>query len=243
MKYVFPAMLLAVAGVAGAVLAEEQIDLENQAARTSYSLGYQIGGDFRRQEVEMEAEAVVQGMRDALAGAEPKIPVAEMNATLVELKQTIVADQRKRSVERELERLAEGKAFLEENAKKEGVVTTASGLQYKILEGGTGKSPGPEDQVTVHYRGTLVDGKEFDSSYQRGEPASFNLKGVIKGWSEGLQLMKEGGRAELYIPETLAYGDRGPLAHRALIFDVELISVGAQEDAQVPAETPEGGQE
>ena len=135
--------------------------------------------------------------------------------------------------------MAEGKKFMEENANKEGVVTTESGLQYKVIEEGSGKSPGPEDQVTVHYRGTLIDGKEFDSSHKRGKPATFKLNGVIKGWSEGLQLMKEGGKAELFIPPNLAYNDRGPLGHHTLIFDVELVSVD-DEAAAAPA-GPEAG--
>mgnify|MGYP001828982474 CR=1 FL=1 len=202
------------------------LDLSDETARVNYSVGYQIGGDFKRQGIEMDAAAVVQGIGDALSDAEPKMTEEEMRQTLVELKQKVVAEQRKRSIERELDLLAEGEAFLKENAGKEGVVTTDSGLQYKIIEEGTGKSPGPQDQVTVHYRGTLIDGKEFDSSHKRGEPATFRLDGVIKGWSEGLQLMKEGGKAQFFIPPNLAYGDRGPLGHRTLIFDVELISVG-----------------
>jgi FKBP-type peptidyl-prolyl cis-trans isomerase FklB len=211
--------------------AAETLDLEDPTTRTNYSLGYQIGGDFKRQGVEMNAEAVVQGIRDALSGAEPQMPPAEMNATLMELKRKVVAEQRKRGVENELKYLAEGKAFLEENAKKEGVVTTESGLQYKVITEGTGKRPGPEDQVTVHYRGSLIDGKDFDSSYKKGKPATFRLNGVIKGWSEGLQLMKEGGKSQLFIPQNLAYGSRGPLAHRTLIFEVELISVDTPEPA------------
>ena len=232
---ILPALLTGL--IAGAATAGEALSLEDEAARISYSLGYQIGGDFNRQKVEINPAAVVQGIQDALSGAEPKMSPEEITATLSDLKQKIVADQRKRSVERELDLEAEGKQFLEENAKKEGVVTTESGLQYKVIQEGTGKSPGPEDQVTVQYRGRLVDGKEFDSSYKKGKPATFRLNGVIKGWSEGLQLMKEGGKAELYIPQKLAYRDRGPLAHRALIFEVELLSVG-----EPPAEAASEGQ-
>jgi len=226
--------------IAGAAHAAEALNLEDETARISYSLGYQIGGDFKRQNVEMSPAAVVQGIQDALSGAEPKMSPEEITATLTDLKQKIVADQRKRGVERELELEAEGKQFLEENAKKEGVVTTESGLQYKVIHEGTGKSPGPEDQVTVQYRGRLIDGKEFDSSYKKGEPATFRLNGVIKGWSEGLQLMKEGGKAELYIPQNLAYRDRGPLGHRALIFEVELLSVGEPPAEAAPQAQAEG---
>jgi FKBP-type peptidyl-prolyl cis-trans isomerase len=116
------------------------------------------------------------------------------------------------------------------------VKTTASGLQYKVIEAGAGKTPTATDQVTVNYRGTLTNGNEFDSSYQRGEPASFRLDNVIKGWTEGLQLVKEGGKIQLVIPPELAYGDRGPLAHRTLVFDVELISVGGDK----PVESTQG---
>jgi FKBP-type peptidyl-prolyl cis-trans isomerase len=126
---------------------------------------------------------------------------------------------------------------MEENAKKEGVVTTDSGLQYQIIEEGTGKAPSPTDKVTVNYRGTLINGNEFDSSYSRGEPATFQLNGVIKGWTEGLQHIKEGGKIKLFIPPELAYGGRGPLAHRTLVFDVELLSVGdaPEKDSQAKA--------
>ena len=241
MKYLISAAILATTGAVGTALAVEPLNFEDETTRINYSLGYQIGGDFKRQNVELSAEAVVQGIDDALSDAEPKMSPEEIRTTLTQLKQKIVTEQRKRSVERELELEAEGKQFLEENAGKEGVVTTESGLQYKVIEEGTGKSPGPEDQVTVHYRGTLVDGKEFDSSHKRGQPATFKLNGVVKGWSEGLQLMKEGGKTQLFIPSKLAYGDRGPLGHRALIFDVELISVGDEQAAAPAAAEPEAG--
>jgi len=218
-----PAVVFAL--VAAPLAAAEPLKLEEETPRINYSLGYQIGGDFKRQGVEMDAEAVVQGIRDALAGAEPQMTPAEMNATLSELKRKVVAEQRKRGVEKELEFLKQGEAFMQENAKKEGVVTTDSGLQYKVIQPGTGKAPGPEDQVTVHYRGTFIDGKPFDSSYKKNKPATFRVNGVIKGWSEGLQLIKEGGKSRFFIPENLAYGDRGPLAHRTLIFEVELFKV------------------
>jgi FKBP-type peptidyl-prolyl cis-trans isomerase FklB len=183
----------------------------------------------------MNAAAIVKGIEDALAGTEPMLPRDEMHATLMELKRKVVAEERtqlrKNRREMELEYLAEGKKFMEENAAKPGVKTTTSGLQYKIVEAGTGKSPKPSDEVTVNYRGTLINGNEFDSSSKRGEPARFQLDNVIKGWTEGLQLVKEGGRIQLFIPPSLAYGDRGPMGHRTLIFDVELISVGGDKQA------------
>ena len=123
--------------------------------------------------------------------------------------------------------MATGKAYLAENAKKPGVKTTASGLQYKMVTVGTGKTPAAEDTVTVHYKGTLVDGTEFDSSYKRGEPATFPVNGVIPGWTEALQLLKVGSKVQLVIPPELAYGANGPLANQVLLFDVELLGATA----------------
>jgi FKBP-type peptidyl-prolyl cis-trans isomerase FklB len=234
-----------IAGIVGAGLCavawaatDAPLDLSTEGAKINYSLGYQIGQDFKRQNVELDGDAVVKGIRDALTGAQPLMKPQEMHSTLIELKRKIIAAQQAKRKEAEQKRLAEGKKFMEKNAKKEGVVTTASGLQYQVLKEGTGKSPSPSDLVTVNYRGTLIDGKEFDSSYKRGKPATFRLNGVIKGWQEGLQLMKEGGQAELVIPPSLAYGERGPLADQTLIFEVELISVGSNAKASLPAGHP-----
>jgi FKBP-type peptidyl-prolyl cis-trans isomerase len=164
------------------------------------------------------------------------MPAQDMRTTLMELKRKIVAEQQAKAAEQEKKMVEAGKKFMEENAKQPGVVTTASGLQYQIVEAGKGKTPSPTDQVSVNYRGTLVDGKEFDSSYSRGEPTSFQLNEVVEGWTEGLQLIKEGGKIKLFVPPTLAYGNSGPMANQTLIFDVELLSVVA---APAPAETPE----
>jgi len=204
----------------------EALKLDSETARINYSLGYQIGGDFKRQGVEIDAEAVVKGIEDALSGAEPLMPAEQMQAMLVELKRKIVEEQKARLHNVELKAIEEGKQYRENYGKQEGVVTTSSGLQYKIIEPGSGKTPGPADKVTVNYRGTLIDGKEFDSSYKKGEPATFPLNSVIKGWTEGLQHVKEGGKIQLVIPPGLAYGKRGPLSNQTLVFDVELISVG-----------------
>ncbi|MGB5677618.1 MAG: FKBP-type peptidyl-prolyl cis-trans isomerase [Gammaproteobacteria bacterium] len=211
----------------------EALNLEDETTRINYSLGHQIGGDFKRQGVEMKAEAVVQGIRDALSGAQPQMSPVEMKDTLMQLKRKVVADQRKHKVERELEQLKEGKEFLAQNAKKEGVVTTGSGLQYQVIEAGSGKTPGPKDTVTLHYRMTMIDGEEYSNSYKKNEPATFQVDRALRGWSEGLQLMKEGGKFRFYIPQHLAYRNRGPLAHRTLITDIELIKVET-ETAQPP---------
>jgi FKBP-type peptidyl-prolyl cis-trans isomerase FklB len=218
--------LAALAITVGNTTAGETLKLDNETARINYSLGYQIGGNFKRQGVEIDPAAVVKGIEDALSGAEPLMKPEEMQSTLVELKRRIVAEQQARLHNMELKAIQDGKQYRENYGKQAGVVTTSSGLQYRILEPGSGKSPAPTDTVTVNYRGTGIDGKEFDSSYKRGKPASFPLNGVIKGWTEGLQHVKEGGKIQLVIPPELAYGKRGPLANQTLVFDVELISVG-----------------
>jgi FKBP-type peptidyl-prolyl cis-trans isomerase FklB len=200
---------------------EAGLDFEDDTTRISYSLGYQIGGDFKRQGVEMNADAVVRGIEDALAGADPKMTTEEMLAMLMALKKQVTENQEATQRQSELQIIDEGKAFLDANAGKEGIMTTESGLQYRIIDAGAGRKPGPEDRVTVNYAGTLINGNPFDS----GEGVTFPLNGVIKGWTEGLQLIGEGGHIELFIPAELAYNRRGPLAHRTLIFDVKLLAI------------------
>ncbi|MEJ2133472.1 MAG: FKBP-type peptidyl-prolyl cis-trans isomerase [Gammaproteobacteria bacterium] len=204
---------------------DKKLNFEDETTRINYSLGYQIGGDFKRQGVEMDADAVVKGIEDALANAQPQMPPAEMNTTLVELKRKVVSEERAARRANELTRLKEGEAFLADNAKRADVTTTESGLQYRIIDPGSGAVPSVTDKVTVNYLGTLTNGQEFDSA----QGATFSLNGVIRGWTEGLQLVGEGGHIELFVPPQLAYGDRGPLAHRTLIFDVELLSIEGPE--------------
>jgi FKBP-type peptidyl-prolyl cis-trans isomerase len=153
-----------------------------------------------------------------------------MEKLLSELTNQINAERLAQSMEAVNKKRAEAQRFLEENGKKEGVVTLPSGLQYRVINEGTGKSPGAQDTVTVKYKGTRTDGSEFHSTYKFARPAKFQLDHVVKGWAEGLQLMKEGAHYELFIPPDLAYGDRGRLANEVLIFDVELISVGPPEE-------------
>ena len=174
---------------------------------------------------------MLKGLDDARSGARPEMTPEEMHTTLIALKRKIIAEQQAKRREELRKLTAADETFLKDNGKKPGVVTTGSGLQYKIIAKGKGKIPGPTDQVTVNYRGTLIDGKEFDSSYKRGKPATFKLGSVIKGWTEGLQKIGEGGKIELFIPAKLAYGQHGPLAGRALVFEVELLSVGADKRA------------
>jgi len=228
MMVIFRAMLL-VAFLSGTCLAGETPEPKSEKEKISYSLGYQIGGDFKRQGVELDPDLLVKGIRDAAGGAEPRVPPQEMRKTLAELKRKVEADERKRRRENAGKHRAEGEAFLAANGKKEGVVTLPSGLQYKVLAEGKGTSPNPTDNVTVHYRGTLVDGTEFDNSYKREKPATFRVDGVIAGWTEALQRMKPGAKWQLFVPAKLGYGDRGagPLIppDSTLIFEVELISV------------------
>jgi len=226
MKGAFFLSPLLLALVSAPAPAEEPLKLEDESARINYSVGYQVGGDFKRQGREIDLDILVQGVADAISGAEPAMTPQEMRKELTELQKKVMAARKARAEEAAARQREAGKAFLEANKAKEGVQVTESGLQYKIVEPGTGKQPGPTDTVTVNYRGTRIDGTEFDSSYKRGKPAQFRLDRVIKGWTEGLQLVKEGGKAQLVVPPDLAYGERGRLANQVLIFDVELIAVG-----------------
>jgi FKBP-type peptidyl-prolyl cis-trans isomerase FklB len=208
--------------------AQEAPSLKNQKEKASYSLGYKIGQDFKQQGVEVAPDALLQGMKDALAGGKTALTEDQMREALMGLQKEVMAKQQEQFEKLAEKNLQEGKNFLLENRKKEGVKTTTSGLQYKVLEKGTGKKPGLEDTVTVHYRGRLTDGTEFDSSYKRNEPATFPVKGVIAGWTEALQLMKEGAKWQLFIPANLAYGEKGVpgiAPNSVLIFDVELLSI------------------
>jgi FKBP-type peptidyl-prolyl cis-trans isomerase FklB len=206
-------------------LAEEAVKLEDENAQINYSVGYQVGGDFRRQGIQLDPEVVAKGIEDALSGNEPLMTPVEMRKELTDLQRRASAKQQARAEQAAEAQRQAGQAFLEANKVKEGVEVTASGLQYKVIREGSGNSPGPRDSVTVNYRGTLINGNEFDSSYGKGEPSTFKVNGVIKGWTEALQMMKEGAKWQLFIPPDLAYGERGTLADKTLIFDVELISV------------------
>ena len=207
----------------------EPLNLENDTTRINYSLGYQIGGDFKRQGVDMNAAAITQGIADALSGAEPLMKPEDMLTTLADLKQKIVAEQRQRSPSRSSRLPRRARSSWRRTPSRPESSPPRAAFSTRLSRQGTGKTPGPTDQVTVHYRGTLVDGQEFDSSHKLGQPTSFKLNGVVKGWTEGLQLIKEGGKIKLFVPAALAYGGRGPLANQTLIFEVELITVGEPE--------------
>ena len=220
--------ILVLALTGGCCWASEPVDLKTETGRINYSVGYQIGGDFKRQGVVLDSPALVQGIEDALQTSGPQITPEVMENTLKTLKQRIDAEQKEQRLSQLEKYRGEGRDFLAANAKSEGVVTLPSGLQYRILQEGLGPKPTLSDTVTVHYRGTQIDGSEFDSSYRRKEPATFPLTNVIPGWQEALQLMREGGRWQLFIPADLAFGERGPLAERVVIYEIELLRVNPQ---------------
>jgi len=209
-------------------LGADGLELKDQKDKESYSLGYQFGQSLKHQGLAVNLEVYTAGIRDALSGAKPQLSQEEVNKTVLEIQSRVMAAQQKEMQEMADKNLSEGKIFLEANKKKEGVKTLSSGLQVKVLAEGSGKTPKAADEVTVNYRGTLTDGTEFDSSYRRGKPLTMKVNGAIRGWSEALQLMREGSRWQLFIPPDLAYGERGMgriPPNSTLIFEVELISV------------------
>ncbi len=215
------------------VASEESPLLKNEIDSISYSLGYQIGGDFKRQGMVINADLVVKGVQAALSETDPLLTPEEMRGILINFKKKVVTAENEQRKEAAAENLANGLSFLHENSEKPEVVTLGSGLQYRIVKEGTGTPPKTTDMVTVHYRGTLIDGTEFDSSYERGKPATFRADRVIKGWKEALQLMKPGAKYELFLPPELAYGERGGGGkvgpNATLIFQVELLNVQPEE--------------
>jgi FKBP-type peptidyl-prolyl cis-trans isomerase FklB len=203
--------------------------LENEKDKISYSLGYQIGNDYKKQKSTIDSQAFLQGMQDALAQSPPAVAPEAMKQKLMAMKQKLMVQQRKEQQEIREQYHAAAEKFFTENAGKEGVVVLPSGLQYKIIRPGTGKKPGPADRVIVNYTGTFIDGNEFGSSRNKEAPQTFSVDKVVPGLTEGLQLMQEGAQYVFFVPADLAYGRRGPLENRAVIFDIELISVESAE--------------
>lgn len=211
------------------LLAEDAKPLITEKQKVSYSIGLSLGANFSKQSLEIDAEALKQGVLDAMSGAQPKLTEAEMKEVMTNLQKRMIAKKQEADAEVATKNLEEGEEFLAENKKREGVKTLPSGLQYEVIEAGDGKSPEATDTVVTNYKGTLIDGTEFDSSYKRGKPATFPVNGVIKGWTEVLQLMKTGAKWKVYVPSDLAYGNRGagPLIgpNSTLIFEIELLEV------------------
>ena len=214
---------------AGMAYPDEQAELKGRKERLSYSFGFFFGSNLKRDAIDIDVDILLKGIKDSLSGNKTLMTEQEMRETFTAFQKEMQAKQADRRKAAGEKNKKEGEVFLEQNKKKEGVKTLPSGLQYRVITEGTGKTPAENGTVTVHYRGTLLDGTEFDSSYRRGEPATFPVKGVIPGWSEALQLMKEGAKWQLFIPSQLAYGERGAGdtigPNAVLIFDVELISV------------------
>jgi FKBP-type peptidyl-prolyl cis-trans isomerase FklB len=221
---------LIVAIAAPALAADDSAAPTNKKDKISYSIGMDIGSNLKRQELDLNADALAAGLKDAFSGGKTKLTQDEVRQVLTDFQQEIQAKMQERTQQLGEKNKKEGEAFLAENKKKSGVKTLPSGLQYKVITEGKGNSPKETDTVTTNYKGTLVDGTEFDSSYKRGEPATFPVTGVIKGWTEALQLMKVGSKWQLFVPADLAYGPRGAGQvigpNAALIFEVELVSIG-----------------
>jgi FKBP-type peptidyl-prolyl cis-trans isomerase FklB len=242
-RYIGVALSLALTSAFGAPLlavapaqSDDKAALKSDDAKAAYIMGHQTGANFKRNGVELDVDSFLKGLKAGVDGKDSTFSQSET--------QTIMESfQKKVTAKRDELRASEGKVnkeagaqFLEANKKKEGVKVTASGLQYKVITEGKGKKPSASDTVTTHYKGTLIDGKVFDSSYDRGEPATFPVSGVIKGWTEALQMMPVGSKWELYIPSELAYGSRGAGADigpdATLVFEVELISIKEKEAAK-----------
>jgi FKBP-type peptidyl-prolyl cis-trans isomerase FklB len=200
--------------------------------RVSYSLGLQIGRDFRKEKMDLDADAFLSGVKDALSRKEPAVDRESMSETLLDMKKRLTTRQRAEKVEMVERRLGGGNRFLEENSRREGVTSLASGLQYEVRREGTGKRPQSTDRVKVHYRGSLIDGTVFRSSYRKGRPEVFHVSGVLRGITEALQLMREGAEWQVVLPPELAFSRRSELGYRSVIYDLELISIESKGDQQ-----------
>ncbi|OHB79331.1 MAG: hypothetical protein A2Z25_23135 [Planctomycetes bacterium RBG_16_55_9] len=202
--------------------------LKTEQDKVSYIIGTQMAQSIKKQGVEVSLEPLMWGLQDVLEGKTLKLTKEETQKVFVAFQQRMRAKQTEERAKLGAENLAKGNAFLETNKTKEGVTALPSGLQYKVIKEGTGATPTADDKVKTHYRGTLIDGTEFDSSYKRNQPAEFAVTQVIKGWTEALQLMKVGAKWELYIPANLAYGEPGRPGippNSVLIFEIELLEI------------------
>ncbi len=221
-------VIIGVGLLAGSAAAQDSTAFKTQKEKISYALGMDLGSQLKKQSVELDPEVFGQGLKDSISG-KTLMTEQEARTVITELQNQLRQKQAEMAKVQGEKNKKEGDEFLAANKTKEGVVTLESGLQYKILTAGTGKKPTIDDTVICNYRGTLLNGTEFDSSYKRNQPATFPLKGVIKGWTEALQLMPVGSKWQLFIPAALAYGERAPSPdigpNSTLIFEVELVSI------------------
>ena len=242
MKY--SSILLVALLLASTAFSQDNPPLKDEKDKVSYSIGLDIGNTFKKQSMDINLDVLMTGLRDALSGNKPLLTDEQVKETMTAYSKTMMEKQASQAKEAGAKNLAVGEKFLAENKTKEGVKTTPSGLQYKVIKEGSGASPKATDTVETHYRGTLINGTEFDSSYKRNEPATFPVNRVIKGWTEALQMMKPGSKYQLFIPANLAYGERGAGQdigpNETLIFEVELLNVKpAAAGADAPAESAE----
>ena len=220
--------------------------LKTQKDKASYAIGMNIGKSMHRDEVDIDPAILARGLKDAMAGSKPLLTDDEAKAVLTELSAGLKQKQEMKMAALAMVNKKAGEEFLASNKAKDGVVTLPDGLQYKILKEGTGPKPKADDEVVCNYKGTLIDNTEFDSSYKRGEPATFPVNGVIKGWTEALQLMPVGSKWQLFLPSNLAYGERSPGPEigpdSTLVFEVELMAINPKKaEAPKPEEVkPEG---
>jgi len=223
------AILAAVLLLAGQIWAAEETSLKTKKDKVSYVIGVNVGKGMQQQSIDIDPDIFAKGLKDAMTGAKTAMTDEEMRQVMTAFQKEMTEKQAEKMKVIGEKNKKEGEAFLVANKKKKGVKTLPSGLQYKVIKEGTGQTPKLKDTVTTNYRGTLIDGTEFDSSYKRGQPAKFPVKGVIAGWTEALQLMKVGSTWQLFIPSNLAYGERGAGniigPNATLIFDIELISI------------------
>jgi len=207
----------------------DTVKLDSQTAKASYSIGSQLGSQVAQAKDMIDQDALILGFKDSMDGKELQINAEEMQKVMQTFQQAMLEKQQSKQNALKETNKAEGDKFLAENKSKEGVKTTTSGLQYKVLKKGSGEAPKLTDTVVTHYSGTLINGKVFDSSYKRNSPATFPVNGVIKGWTEALQLMEVGSKWQLFIPAELAYGERGAGAdigpNQVLIFEIELLEI------------------
>jgi FKBP-type peptidyl-prolyl cis-trans isomerase len=221
-------IVLGIFMLASVCQADERPPLKDLKVKESYSLGYDFGSNLKQQEIDVDIDVLLAAVRDALEGKKGALEPGAISDTLKQLRKRMFIVYNRRKEELAARSREEGRAFLAANKAKEGVTTLPSGLQYKVLRDGTGPNPQTADKVKIRYRGTLMDGSEFDSSYDRGEPATVRVNGVIRGWAEALQRMKTGAKWQLFVPAELAYGERqfGRIPpNSTLIFEIELLSI------------------